>query len=98
MLGVASSQAFTIATINAGHALAGAPGTGQWALVVPDGVSRVAFLWPRNDPLTNVIYRRPLRHITSVHANVAVVQTHRDEYVGAMIWYGANGKILKRIA
>jgi hypothetical protein len=95
--GAGFTGAFTLASISAGSALVGSPGTGHWALVVPDGVSRVAFMWPRQDLLTNVVYATKLRLTARVHANVAAVRTHRDEAVRAMILYSATGKVLKRV-
>jgi hypothetical protein len=88
---------FTAADIAAGAALAGAPGIGRWTLVVPDGVSRVAFLLPRKDPYSDTVYRRSLMLTARVHENVAAVQTRRNENIAGMILYRADGHVLERI-
>jgi hypothetical protein len=94
LLGLGSTRAYAAANIRGGIALAGTLDAGRWALIVPDGVARVAFLFPRRDPITNVLYRRTLRITVPVHANVAAVQSDRKEYPVAATFYGATGELI----
>jgi hypothetical protein len=100
----------TAADIEAGHALstqgagrsfAGGSTRTRIILIVPDGVARVAFIFPRqadrNDPGAP-IYRHALTVTAPVHANVAAVQVPR-ECCGSdlpMIWYAPDGHVVKR--
>ena len=98
----------TAAEVRAGEASVGGGGTrpdgasyAQVVVVVPDGVARVAFAFPasRSYTRTGAIVRHPASTITAtVHGNVAWAQVSRlccDQV--PMIWYAANGKVIKRI-
>jgi hypothetical protein len=71
-------------------------------LIVPDGVARVVFVLPRQPGGGSPgapVYRRILKVSAPVHNNVAAVQVNRECCGGqlAMIWYGADGHVVKRI-
>ena len=73
----------------------------QFAMVVPDGVARVA-LWNATGsirahphPLVPP-HSKPI--IVTVHDNVAAVRSRKFGSVGREIWYGPSGQIVKRIA
>lgn len=77
-------------------------------VVVPDGVAKVEFVVPRQpflDEFGAPIYAHSLSATVSVHDNVAATQVNRDATTGpvswttgvAMIWYAADGRVIKRI-
>ncbi len=86
----------------AGHSFAGGSTQTRVILVVPDGVAKVTFVFPRqadhNDPGAP-IYRRTLTVTAPVHGNVVALQVPR-ECCGSnvpMIWYAADGHVVKRL-
>ncbi len=70
-------------------------------VVVPDGVARVAFVLPRQPQPGQFgapVYRHSLTVPVAVHGNVAAVQIDRQSGIPfPMIWYGADGHVVKRI-
>ena len=91
-----------LGTTGAGRSFAGGSTGTRVILVVPDGVAKVAFVFPRqtnrSDPGAPV-YRRSLTMIAPVDGNVAAIQVPR-ECCGSnvpMIWYGADGHVVKRL-
>jgi hypothetical protein len=77
------------------------PGT-RITLVVPDGVNRVSFVFPRQPQPGQFgapVYPHSLTVATVVHGNVAAVQVDRQVFPSTlpMIWYAADGQVLKRI-
>jgi hypothetical protein len=85
----------------AGHSFAGGSTQERRITVVPDGVAKVDFVFPRqpNGPeYGSKTYARVLKVTASVHNNVAAVQVNRECCgSGAMIWYAADGHVIKRI-
>jgi hypothetical protein len=73
---------------SAGRWSAGRATKTRLILVVPDGVHRVKFAFPSQ------------AETVVVHGNVAAVQADEPCCTGqpALIWYGANGGVIKRIA
>jgi RNA polymerase sigma-70 factor (ECF subfamily) len=64
--------------------------------VVPDGVARVTWSWPREfDPL-QLRYRPPLTANATVHDNVAVGRVNRSVAPHAVTWYAVNGAVVYR--
>jgi hypothetical protein len=91
------------AGIEAGHGMA-TEGNGRFTrvtLVVPDGVAKVKFVFPRQPQPGNFagpIYRHSLTVSVPVHDNVAAVQIDRQAGLPApMIWYAADGEVIKRL-
>jgi hypothetical protein len=79
------------AQITSGHDLATNKGN-QLIIVIPDGVATVK-IWPtlatgRESP-------HPLT--TTVHDNVALFEAGFSLEPGKMIWYAADGRVIKRI-
>jgi hypothetical protein len=74
----------------------------RFIYVVPDGVARVTFVLPR-DALPGFpfepVYAHTLSVSAPVHDNVVAVQVDRqfDRANPPMIWYAANGTVIKRI-
>jgi hypothetical protein len=91
-----------IGTEGAGHSFAGGSSQTRFILVVPNGVAKVEFMLPRqsspgaNDPR---IYPHSLGVTARVHDNIAAVQVNRetDGPSAPMVWYSADGRVLKRI-
>ncbi|HEY2769802.1 MAG TPA: hypothetical protein VGI87_04510 [Solirubrobacteraceae bacterium] len=79
------ARKWTAAQIAAGVAFTQTPSDGRWIIVVPDAVTRVAFV---------LSDRRPT---VVVRGNVAAVQGHAGERIDAALWYGAHGRLLRRI-
>jgi hypothetical protein len=71
----------------AGHSFAGGAAETRFTLLVPDGVSRVRFSFPS------------LGVSVPVRGNIAAVQVNRPCCSGqpGLVWYGANGQVIKRI-
>ena len=91
-----------VTTQGAGRSFAGGSTQTRLTLVVPDGVARVEFVFPRQPSRYepgSPIYPAPLRVTVPVHGNVAAVQVKRESGGGAvaMIWYGPHGRVVKRI-
>jgi hypothetical protein len=95
----------TPASIEAGQEIGTEGGGGirgtRVTLVVPDGVAKVEFVLPRQ-PIPGQygapIYPHSLAVTTAVHGNVAAVQVDRQSGIPfPMIWYGADGHVVKRI-
>ncbi len=91
-----------VETEGAGHSFAGGSTETRLILVVPDGVAKVQFVLPRQ-PQPGLpgapTYEHSATVAASVHDNVAAVQVDR-EFDGAtspMIWYSADGQVIKRI-
>lgn len=86
----------------AGRSFAGGSTQARVILLVPDGVAKVEFVFPRqpsrNSP-GSPIYPAPQRVTVPVHGNVVAVQVKRECCSGAvpMIWYGPGGRVIKRI-
>lgn len=80
----------------------GSPAT-RLILVVPDGVAKVTFVLPRQTDRLNPkepTYAHRLSVTVAVHDNVAAVQVDRNCCTASplpMIWYGAGGRVIKRI-
>ena len=88
-------------TEGAGSSLAGGSTQTRVILVVPDGVARVAFVFPRqadrNDPGARVD-GHSVTMTAAVHGNVVALQVPR-ECCGSdlrMIWYAGDGHVVKR--
>jgi hypothetical protein len=93
---------YELTTEGAGRAFAGGSTGSRLTLIVPDGVARVVFVIPRQSRGGSPgapIYPRSLKVGVPVHNNVAAVQVNRECCGGqlAMIWYGSNGRVMKRI-
>lgn len=76
------------------------PAATRWVMVVPDGVAKVA-LWPATGSISQHP-KHPTRPgskpiIVTVHNNVAAFIAHRFTGPGREVWYGPDGKIVKRI-
>jgi hypothetical protein len=82
--------------------LGGGTSAARFIYVVPDGVATVAFVLPR-DALPGVpfepVYASTLTVRVPVHDNIAAVQVDRqfDRSGPPMIWYAADGRVIKRI-
>lgn len=77
----------------------GAPGSATRAvMVVPDGVSRVSLLFPRQEAPHGLTYTRSVVLTAPVHNNVIAVEIHRvvDNPFQYMLWYGPAGHLIKR--
>ncbi|MGO9791684.1 MAG: hypothetical protein ACLP8S_19925 [Solirubrobacteraceae bacterium] len=80
--------------------LTGDPSSTLIVLVVPDGVTNVTVLEPRQEYPGGHIYQQALAVSASVHDNVAALEVNRtadDVDTAYMIWYGPAGNIVKRI-
>jgi hypothetical protein len=91
-----------LAIDRAGRSFAGGSTQARLAVIVPDGVVRVEFVFPRQpDPvdLGGPIYRGELVVAARVHDNLAAVQVDRECCGGdvPMIWQGADGRVIKQI-
>jgi hypothetical protein len=69
---------------------------------VPDGVAKVTFMLarqPNGNDYGAPTYTHPLGVTVPVHDNVAAAQVDRECCSGRppMIWYAANGQVIKRI-
>jgi hypothetical protein len=85
----------------AGRSFAGGSTQTRFILVVPDGVTRVGFYFPPQAiPAGGPVYHRSLAVTVPGHGNIAAVQVDRQFAGGepALIWYGAGGQVIKRIA
>jgi len=85
----------------AGRSFAGGSTQTRFILVVPDGVTRVEFSFPPEViPAGGPVYHHRLVVTVPVHGNIAAVQVDRQFAGGepALIWYGAAGQVIKRIA
>jgi hypothetical protein len=83
----------------AGRTFAGGATASRIFFAVPDGVAKVAFVFPRQASPQGPIYPHTLTVTAVVHGNVAAVQVDR-EAGGApprIIWYAADGRVIKRI-
>ncbi|MGH2895546.1 MAG: hypothetical protein ACRDPM_20085, partial [Solirubrobacteraceae bacterium] len=91
-----------LGTTGAGRSFAGGSTATRLILVVPDGVARVAFVFPRQADRNDAgapVYRRSLTVTATVQGNVAAVQVPR-ECCGSnlpMIWYAPDGHVVKRL-
>lgn len=86
----------------AGHSFAGGSTQTRRVVLVPDGVAKVEFVFPRQSSATDPgspIYSTPLRVTVPVHGNVAAVQVDREVDGGPvpMIWYSPAGRVIKRV-
>jgi hypothetical protein len=86
----------------AGRGFAGGSTQSRLIVVVPDGVARVEFVLPRQSSPSSFggpVYAQSLSVSVPVHGNVGAVQVDRECCNGAppMIWYGADGHVIKRI-
>jgi hypothetical protein len=84
----------------AGRSFAGGSTQTRYILVVPDGVARVEFYFPAEAiPAGGPVYHHALAVTIPVRGNVAAVQVNRECCAGepAVIWYGADGSVIKRI-
>jgi hypothetical protein len=91
-----------IGTEGAGRSFAGGSTATRITIVVPDGVAKVRFVFPRQPSPAQPgapTYAHSLSAVARVHGNIAALQVDRDVAVGrfAMIWYGPSGRIVKRI-
>lgn len=74
----------------------------RFIYIVPDGVAKVTFVLPR-DPLPGFpfepVYAHTLSVSVPVYHNIVAVQIDRqfDRPDPPMIWYAANGTVIKRI-
>lgn len=78
----------------------GRTGAGQIIMVIPDGVTRVEFVLPRQPNPYGPVYPHVAEVSVAVKGNVAAFQLHRDCCAPApppMIWYGPDGHVIKRI-
>ncbi len=100
--GAAAIEAGSIMEIDgAGRSFAGGATRTRYILVVPDGVARVEFYFPPVAlPAGGPAYHHSLAVTVPVHGNIAAVQVDRQFGGGgpALIWYGAGGRVVKRIA
>ena len=91
-----------IGTEGAGRSFAGGSTATRITVVVPDGVAKVRFVFPRQPSPAQPgapTYAHSLSVVARVHGNIAAVQVDRDVTIGrfAMIWYGPSGRIVKRV-
>lgn len=91
-----------LGTMGAGRSFAGGSTGTRLILVVPDGVAKVAFVFPRQADRNDAgapVYRQSLTAVAPVHGNVAAVQVPRA-CCGSnlpMIWYAPDGHVVKRL-
>lgn len=64
-------------------------------MLVPDGVRRVEFVFPRHPPF-GPAHHATLRVFVLVHDNLAAVQVNRSDLGQSVAWYGPEGKPIKR--
>lgn len=93
---------YSLGTEGAGRSFAGGSTRTRLILVVPDGVAKVVFVLPRRPAAAlhgAPVYKHSLRVPVLVHDNVAAVQVDRQLPSGRppMIWYAADGRVIKRI-
>jgi hypothetical protein len=91
-----------LSTSGAGRAFAGGSTKTDLTLVVPDGVAKVTFVFPRQSAGNQYgapVYPAPLRVTVPVIGNVAAVRVNRECCGGAlpMIWSAADGRVVKQI-
>ncbi len=91
-----------IGTEGAGRSFAGGSTATRVTVVVPDGVAKVRFVFPRQPSPGQPgapIYSRSLSVLAPVHGNIVAVQVDREvaEASLPMIWYGPDGQVVKRI-
>lgn len=91
-----------IGTEGAGRSFAGGSTATRITVVVPDGVAKVTFVFPRQPEPGQPgapIYTHSLSVVAPVHDNVVAVQVDREVMAAAfpMIWYGPRGQVVKRI-
>ena len=89
-------------TSGAGRAFAGGSTKTDLTLVVPDGVAKVTFVFPRQSAGNQYgapVYPAPLRVTVPVIGNVAAVRVNRQCCGGGlpMIWSAADGRVMKQI-
>lgn len=92
----------SLGTEGAGRSFAGGSIRTRLILVVPDGVAKVAFVFPRQSAgalYGTPVYKHSLRIEAPVRDNVAAVQVDRQCCSGRppMIWYAADGQVIKQI-
>jgi hypothetical protein len=71
-----------------------------WTSLLPDGVTRVRWVFPRQNGNRTHVYPRPLTIDVAVHGNVAAARLPRTatwEPV-IVIWYAADGRVIKTYA
>jgi hypothetical protein len=85
----------------AGRSFAGGSTETRFVLLVPDGVAKVELYFPaENLPAGGPTYRHTVAVTVPVRGNVAAAQVNRECCSGdepALIWYAADGTIVKRI-
>jgi hypothetical protein len=84
----------------AGRSFAGGSTQTRYILLVPDGVARVEFYFPpRAIAVGGPVYHHSLAVTVTVHGNIAAVQVDRQCCAGqpALIWYGADGRVIRQI-
>ncbi len=83
----------------AGRSFAGGSAAIRVYAVVPDGVAKVAFYSPAQSvPAGGPTYPHSLTVTVPVHGNVAAVELHRECCnIPLMVWYGADGQVIKRV-
>jgi hypothetical protein len=91
-----------IGTEGAGRSFAGGSTATRITIVVPDGVAKVRFVFPRQPSPGRSgapIYSHSLSVVAPVHDNIAAVQVNREAMAASfpMIWYGPSGQVVKRI-
>jgi hypothetical protein len=91
-----------IGTEGAGRSFAGGSTATRITVVVPDGVAKVRFVFPRQPSRGQSgapIYSHSLSVVASVHDNIVAVQVNREVMAASfpMIWYGPGGEVVKRI-
>jgi hypothetical protein len=88
-------------TEGAGRSFAGGSAEERRITVVPDGVAKVEYVFPRQpegNQYAGKTYAKVLKVTAAVHNNVAAVQVDRECCGGgAMIWYAADGHVIRRI-
>jgi hypothetical protein len=91
-----------IGTEGAGRSFAGGSTATRITVVVPDGVAKVQFVFPRQPSPGQPgapIYSHSLSVVAPVTDNIAAVQVDREVTIAQfpMIWYGPSGQVVKRI-
>ena len=91
-----------IGTEGAGRSFAGGSTATRITLVVPDGVAKVRFVFPRQPSPGQPgapIYAHSLSVLAPVHDNIVAVQVDREVMAARfpMIWYGPGGQVVKQI-
>ena len=91
-----------IGTEGAGRSFAGGSTSTRITVVVPDGVAKVRFVFPRQPSPARPgapTYAHSLSVVAAVHDNVVAVQVDREvmEASFPMIWYGSAGQVVKRV-